>query len=526
MNQQESPAISFVRLSSGRHAVFSPSGDFAFLTSAELDATMAGPDKLEELGPARLAELYAKHFVTAADQIGMSKLLEARRAARRETVGSGVSLHILVPTLQCGHSCQYCQVSRALDSQGFEMTPAMLDAACDTIFESPSPVLTVEFQGGDPLIRFDLVRRAIERIACRNAVDRRRIQFVVASTLHQLDLEMCAFFREHSVVLSTSIDGPQALHNRNRPVPGRDSHERTLAGIAMAREHIGPGCVSALMTTTKLSLEMPEAVVDEYVRLGFDEVFVRPMASHGFAKRNGAHLGYPSSAFFAFYERCLERVLWWNSKGVALRESAAATWLNKLLSPFDSGYVDLQSPTGAGSAVLVYNYDSYVYPSDEARMLAETGDVTLRLGRIGEPITRLQGSEVVQWLRTQSDGEVQSECASCSYRVFCGPDPVEALAAGRPIGVAETDHCQRSTWMFRHLLDRLDRAEIEGNEEFLDLAYAWARRHHPRRRFDSSSMVDHKVNVVQKSVERIALPPSETHFRGIPVRAYTSALEN
>ncbi len=475
------------RLASGRMAIFSPSGDFAFVTPTELDAITAGPSKIGELGAARLAELYGKHFVGAPNQIGMSRLLEARRSSRRETTESGVSLHILVPTLQCGHSCQYCQVSRALSSQGSAMSEATLDAASDTIFESSSPVLTVEFQGGDPLIRFDLVRRAIERIASRNVVERRRIQFVVASTLHQLDLGMCAFFREHSVALSTSIDGPAVLHNRNRPSPGRDSHERTVAGIAMARKYIDPGCVSALMTTTRASLEMPEAVIDEYVRLGFDEVFVRPMARYGFAKRNGARLGYSNPHFFRFYERCLERVLWWNKQGVALREAAAATWFNKLLSPFDSGYVDLQSPTGAGSAVLVYNYDGYVYPSDEARMLAETGDVTLRMGRIGESLARLGESGVVHWLRSQSDGEVRSECADCPYHMFCGPDPIEALAAGDSRTISETDHCQRSTWMFRHLLDRLDRAEAESNDAFLDLAYAWARRAHPRRLDDTDS---------------------------------------
>lgn len=509
-------------LSSGRIAVFSPSGDFAFLTAEEFDAISADQGS-PVLGAARLAELCAKHIVNTG-QVGMSRLLEARRAARRETVESGVSLHILVPTLQCAHSCQYCQVSRALDSPGFEMSEAMLDTACDTIFESKSPVLTVEFQGGDPLIRFDLVRRAIERIARRNAVERRRIQFVVASTLHQLDLEMCAFFRDHSVVLSTSIDGPPSLHNKNRPVPGRYSHERTITGIAMAREHIAPGCVSALMTTTKASLAMPEAVVDEYVRLGFDEIFVRPMASHGFAKRNEAHLGYFLGAYFAFYERCLERVLWWNKQGVPLRESAAAIWLNKLLSPFDSGYVDLQSPTGAGSAVLVYNYDGHVYPSDEARMLAETGDVTLRLGRIGEPLDRLRGSEVVQRLRAESDGELRSECAECAFHVFCGPDPVEAIAAGRTQAVALSDHCQRSTWLFRHLLERLDQAEVHHDEVFLDLAYAWARRDHPRQRVESSPNAH--VDGVRRFVDVNPEQVSETRFRGIPVRAYLAAFES
>ena len=74
----------------------------------------------------------------------------------------------------------------------------------------------------------------------------------------------------------------------------------------------------------------------------------------------------------------------------------ASIILNKLLSTFDAGYVDLQSPTGAGQSVVVYNYDGYVYPSDEARMLAETGDKSLRLGRIGEALSELLNSQTQQ----------------------------------------------------------------------------------------------------------------------------------
>jgi radical SAM protein with 4Fe4S-binding SPASM domain len=293
----------------------------------------------------------------------------------------------------------------------------------------------------------------------------------------------------------------------------------------MAREHVHPGCVSALMTTTRASLAMPEAVIDEYVRLGFGEVFVRPLANHGFAKRNGASLGYDSESFFAFYARCLDRVLWWNSQGVALREAAAATWLNKLLSPFDSGYVDLQSPTGAGSAVLVYNYDGYVYPSDEARMLAETGNTSLRLGRIGEQLQRLQGSEVVQRLRAQSDGEARVECANCSYNASCGPDPVEALADACDTPVSDSDHCRRSTWMFRHLLERIDQAEAQGDEAFLDLAYAWARRDHPKQ---ASRQTTDGALMARPRREADCGSPEGTmtsHFKGIPVR-WSIAVEN
>ena len=219
-------------LPDGSILAVSSTGDHAFLTSTEHDALRVDPTivSLE-----RQAELRARFFIgTVGADSGSRRLARSRVAAKRETVRSGPSLHIIVPTLQCGHSCRYCQVSRSLNGDGHTMSLAHLDATCDTIFGSPAKTLTVEFQGGDPLLRFDLVRHAILRLKSANEIHGRSIRFVVASTLHQLTEGMCDFFKEHEVILSTSIDGPAHLHNKNRPTPTRDSYQRTVAGIALA----------------------------------------------------------------------------------------------------------------------------------------------------------------------------------------------------------------------------------------------------------------------------------------------------
>jgi His-Xaa-Ser system radical SAM maturase HxsB len=283
---------------------------------------------------------------------------------------------------------------------------------------------------------------------------------------------MCEFFKQHRVYLSTSIDGPTGLHNRNRPIPTRDAYERTAAGIRLARERLGHESVSALMTTTKASLACAEDIVDEYVRLGFRDIFLRPLSSYGFAKRNQAILGYSSEEFQRFYVRGLERVLYWNRQGVELREIYASIILNKILSTFDGGYVDLQSPTGAGSSVLVYNYDGWVYPSDEARMLAETGDTWLRLGRIGRPLSELQASSVQQNLIQASLVEKAPSCSTCAYNQFCAPNPVDAQAQfGTPFAdVGSTEHCIRHMWLFDLLFTRLQAAD----DRLLDLFHQWA----------------------------------------------------
>jgi His-Xaa-Ser system radical SAM maturase HxsB len=447
----------------------SDAGDHAFLLDDELTVLQREP---EALLPRRLAELKSKFFVVDAGGSGMRRLLASRVATKQETVFSGPSLHILVPTLRCAHSCRYCQVSRSLEDDGFTMPLDVVHAACDSIFESPSPTLTVEFQGGDPLLRFDLVRSAIERILALNRIHHREVRFVVASTLHQLTRDMCEFFRRHEVYLSTSLDGPEKLHNRNRPIAGRDSYARTIAGIQLARELISPKAVSALMTASRESLACPEEIVDTYVDLGFDEIFIRPLSHHGFARRNARSLGYPITEFHSFYQRAFERILEWNCRGVPLREVAASIALNKILSTFDAGYVDLQSPSGAGLAVLVYNYDGYVYPSDEARMIAAAGDTSLRLGRVGDPLEKLLGSPVERELVASSLSRSVPGCRDCAYNTFCGPDPVSSYnelgSCSAPVQL--TNHCQRQLWLFDFLFERLRTAD----PWFEDLAYVWA----------------------------------------------------
>lgn len=449
--------------------VVSDSGDHAFLDAREVDTLLWNPHKFAK---ARLAELKSKFILLDPDAKGVSRLRRSRIATKQETILAGPSLHILVPSIQCGHSCRYCQVSRSLAADGFTMSTEDIDRACDAIFQSPAPTLTVEFQGGDPLLHFPLVRRAIQRIAARNAQERRAIRYVVASTLHQLDPEMCAFFRTHQVYLSTSIEGPEWLHNRNRPIPTGDAWKQTVAGVAMVRALISPDAVSALMTTTRESLGCPEEIVDTYVDLGFRDIFLRPLSRYGFARRAEKRVGYSVGEFTAFYEKAFERVLYWNQRGYGLREVAASIALNKMLSPFDAGYVDLQTPTGAGLAVLVYNYDGYVYPSDEARMLVESGDRSLRLGRIGDSLESLLGSDVERNLVASSWSAEAADCRDCAYNPYCGPDPIAAHAEWGTFAVPahRTTHCQRQMWLFDFLFAKLRSA----GPSFEDLAYSWA----------------------------------------------------
>jgi len=465
-------AVEVRRIDETTSACLSPIGEVAFLSNEDLKRFRAEP---AALSPETVRDLKSRHMLkSAGDTPGADRLFASRLAAKRSTASAGPELHIIVPTLQCAHSCQYCQVSRALDAKGYSLTHAQVLAACDQIMRSGAKVLTVEFQGGDPLNRFDLVELAIEALAHHPERKGRPIRFVVASTLHQLTEDMCRYFAQYDVKLSTSVDGPNWLHNRNRPVPTRDSYERTVSGIKLAKALLGAESVSALMTTTRLSLQHPEAIVDEYVALGLNEIFLRPLSHYGFAKRNLQMLGYTTEQFVEFYRSALKRVFWWNERGIPVREVYASIILNKLVSSFDAGYVDLQSPNASGKAVLVYNYDGYIYPSDEARMLAESGDKSFRMGRIDAPMEELMASPAAERIRKSGGVESDADCSACSFKHYCAPSPVDAAAGGAGVvATRDTEHCRRTTALFDQMLHLLAMARAS-NPSLNSLLQRWA----------------------------------------------------
>jgi uncharacterized protein len=146
------------------------------------------------------------------------------------------------------------------------MSPETAEKALSLVFRSPSPNIKIEFQGGEPLLNFPLVKQIVERATEINASEKRNLQFVIATNLALINSEILEFCQKYQIIISTSLDGPKDLHNANRPRPGSNSYERTIAGVTLAREFLGFDQVSALMTTTKGSFGRVRDIIDEYVK--------------------------------------------------------------------------------------------------------------------------------------------------------------------------------------------------------------------------------------------------------------------
>lgn len=454
----------------GRVLVTNFVGEHLFLDNDEFDQFSAG--SLPTDSPL-VRKLRAKHVIREADDNLPVELLAIKARTRYRRLSEFTALHILVASLRCEHSCPYCQVSRqSSDKDAYDMSWETASLALDSAFRSPSQNIKIEFQGGEPLLNFDLIEEVVRVARVRNEGEGKNLGFVIATNLALLDDRVIDFCRANDVYVSTSLDGPADLHNKNRPRPGRNSWELATAGIQRVREELGVDRVSALMTTTRSSLGRVKEIIDTYVELGLTSLFLRPLSPYGFAIKTKSFAAYDVERWLPFYEEGLDYIIELNRTGVPMVEQYAAIVLKKMLTNDDPGYVDLTSPAGIGIGAIVYNYDGDVYASDEGRMLAEMGDKTFRLGNLHEDsYEEIMLSDALLQPLEESFAQSAPMCQDCAFEPYCGADPTYHYAtSGDFLGRKPTSGFHRRNMaIFKLLLDR-----YEGDAETRALFQTWA----------------------------------------------------
>lgn len=459
----------FTDFSDGRTLLVNDVGEHLLLSNRDFELFLA--KKLDRDHPAYF-DLKGKHFLYDSDSSAPFKLLAVKYRTKKAHLEGFIKLHIFVVSLRCEHSCHYCQVSRVSSSRVlYDMSSQTAARAVEMVFASPSNSLKIEFQGGEPLLNFGIIRQIVEDAEKRAAATGKEVEFVITTNLALVTDEILEYCREHKIWISTSLDGPAFIHNANRPRPGNDSYELTLAGIEKVRQVLGYDAVSAVMTTTKLSLQHPREIIDEYLARGFNSIFLRSISPYGFALKTEKLIGYQMEDFLDFYTKAFEYIIELNKRGIWFVETFSQNILTRMLTPFSTGYVDLQSPAGAATGVAVYNYDGDVYASDEARMLAEMNDSRFRLGNVhADGYEDIFGGDIVRELIGSSNIESVPVCSDCAFQPFCGTDPVYHYATqGDFTGyIPSSDFHRKHFFVFKHLLEL-----YHSDEEIKTIFHRW-----------------------------------------------------
>ena len=285
------------------------------------------------------------------------------------------ALHIAVLTKGCNLRCSYCHAEGGGSSEN--MTIETATRVLQYLFDVKNKNVTLEFQGGEAVMNWPVLKFLTE--SARKFNNSKDLNIALVTNMLLLDDEKMQFLVDHDVRVCTSVDGPADMHDKYRTnVAGKGSHAQLMEKISRFSQKFGRK-VHMIPTITKNSLSQPERIIDEYVRLGQDEIALRPVSKIGYACDCWDDVGYTAAEFNAFYDRALAYILKLNLSGKYISDRIAKIILIKALHKNDPLFVNIMNPTGGGRSVITYAPDGGCYPSDEARML---GDDIFRLGNI------------------------------------------------------------------------------------------------------------------------------------------------
>lgn len=388
---------------------------------------------------------------------------------RKGHVNMATSLHIFVVTTACNLKCIYCQANNGENCSNIYMKSEVAKKAVDIALQSPSNMLSFEFQGGEPLLNFEIIKYIVEYT--EENKKHKNISYNLVSNLLLLNDEMIEFFVKYHFGISTSFDGSMRVHNNNRRYKdGNGTFSDVKDSIDKLRK--AGIFVGAIETTTRFSLDKPEEIVDEYVNMGFESIFLRPLTPLGKATANWDEIGYSAEEFLEFYRRAMDRIISINQKGIFIKETHSAILLSRI-NGYSVNYMELRSPCGAAVGQLAYYADGNIFTCDEARMLYEMGQDAFKVGNVySNNYMNLVDGAVCKTVCASSILEAIPSCCDCVYQPYCGTCPVVSYAMTNDVIEKEPRGYRCS--IYKGMMDYLFSKYLREDEKIIKIFNSWS----------------------------------------------------
>lgn len=383
----------------------------------------------------------------------LSSIGFASRWAARHHTPKPMNYVILVPTLRCNLDCTYCQVSRVNENaRGFDWTEDTLRQTISFLDSLETTDIKIEFQGGEPLLRVDLLQQI--RDFCRTRF--KTFQCVVCTNLQVVSEEAWEFLGGGDTLISTSIDGTIENHRNQRTKTDRAT-DQFSANLRRAVAEYGNEKVSALPTLDPNSLPDPEAIIDTFTSYGMRSIYLRPVNFLGFARKRFDFTG-AAEAWKRYYYQFIDQLVEYNTQyAEPVEEYYFSHCLRRMLRTGHHHHVDLRNPNLLGRDYIVIDHDGVFYPTDEARMVTRTGQIDLSIGSVFDGIDEAK----LAVLNENAANDDNPDCMYCVYQPFCGVDLIDDLSRYGRVDIPKhlTDFCQRHMGIFDKIISMLYSAD-------------------------------------------------------------------
>ncbi len=330
--------------------------EYSFLTYKEFEDFIAWKIKSWE----KYDELLLKWFIKNEKY---KDEMAIKYATKNHFLWFWPSLHIIVTTLRCNHRCVYCHASIASEkAKWLDMDKETATKVIDSIFYTSKQSLTIEFQWWEPLFNFDIIKYIVEYANIKSYYLSKPVKFALVTNLTLMDNDKLKYLFDNNISISTSLDWDEISHNSNRILNNWNSFQKVTYWIKKINKEYKKRWIKykmwALLTITKNALPKYKEIINTYVDLWLNSIFLRLLNPYWFAAVDLNKIWYSIDDFIEFYIKSMDYILELNKKWTFLRESLSSIYLLKIFNIKDPNFLDIRSPCWACVWQVAYNYDA------------------------------------------------------------------------------------------------------------------------------------------------------------------------
>jgi uncharacterized protein len=384
------------------------------LGAAIVDLVQREPHCDLEVLSSRLAGRFtSREIAEFTDQLSRLEVLQRPGALRPINPGPvnvasyPLSTIVLNVNTGCNLGCTYCyKEDLAVPARGERMSFETASRSVDLLLEQAAgrSKVGVVFFGGEPLTNVPLIKQVVDYAERRGHETDKAVDFSLTTNATLLTPELISYLDAHRFGISVSIDGPRAVHDRNRrTVGGRGTYEVVARKARLLLERYRSKPVGARVTLTAGTTEVE--AIHEHLRgeVGFHEVGYAPVTAAGTAGHalSDAELAEVHAGFERLGAKYLAAALTGHNTGFSN--------LHQLMTDLHEGRRK-SLPCGAGVGLLAVD---------------RKGDLNLchrftgsALETFGNVESGIDAARLGAFLGRASDRE-GTDCSTCHIRNLC-----------------------------------------------------------------------------------------------------------
>ncbi len=308
----------------------------------------------------------------------------------------------------CNLSCTYCY-KEDLDtpSAGRKMElQTAIDSVEMLLRESPDEDrYTVVFFGGEPLSNRPLIEAMVEYCERRFPEMGKKVDFVMTTNATMLNDEIIDWLNAHRFGLSVSMDGPKAVHDKNRiTVGGQGTYHVVRRKALRLLERYDSRPIGARVTLTHGTTEVENIWDHLFNDMGFSEVGFAPVTSGDISDYNLT--SEELQEIFAGMKRLGEHYL----EAALEHRNIGFSNMHQLITDLHEGHKKAL-PCGAGLKMLAVDHEG-----DLNLCHRFTGSDMPTFGNVSNG--GVQQAELGDFLSKRLD-RTDTGCAPCRIRNLC-----------------------------------------------------------------------------------------------------------